>query len=199
MRARTFALSAALVVLGAAHANAQDMDCRRAAAACSDGFSCVQVGDAWECVPEGPQPEVRAVEQPTAVSDAFPDGLATDAEPGWLHGRWSLDVSRTLDAQEMTAEERQMAEAFMGSMQMYIDFEADGSMSMEAVIFGETQRESGTWSGTSQGELIVVSSTTTGEDGTMDTTSMEIDFASRDVFAARETGSGEVMYFSRTP
>ncbi len=195
MRAASIALSAALIVLSASQASAQDLDCRRAAAACAAGFACVQVGDAWDCVPEGPQPEVRA----TSPSTAFPDGLATNADVAWLHGTWDLDIQRTLDAQEMTEEERQMANAFMSSMDMALIFDAGGTMRMEASIFGEVQTETGTWSGVKQGELIVIDSTTS--DGTEPpvTTTMEIDFASSDMFVAREVGLDERMYFTRRP
>jgi hypothetical protein len=193
MRAASIALSAAFVVLGASQASAQDLDCRRAAAACAAGFACVQVGDVWDCVPEGPQPEVRAA----SPSGAFPDGLATDADVDWLYGTWDLDVARTLEAQDMTEEERQMAQAFMSAMEMSITFDASGTMRMEALIFGETQSESGTWTGRREGELIVIDSTT--DDGTAppETSLMRIDFASRDVFAASEVDSEEILYFSR--
>ena len=134
-----------------------------------------------------------------APGGAFPDGLATDADVDWLYGTWNLDVARTLEAQDMTEEERQMAQAFMSAMQMSITFDASGTMRMEAMIFGETQSESGTWTGRRDGELIVIDSVSGDGTAPPETSIMEIDFASRDVFSAREVGSEETMYFSRQP
>ena len=139
---------------------------------------------------------------PYSFAKRFGDAKGSNPEEliGAAHAAcFSMALSGVLDAQEMTEEERQMANAFMSSMDMALIFDAGGTMRMEASLFGEVQTATGTWSGVKQGELIVIDSTTSDGTEPPETSIMEIDFASSDMFAAREVGSDERMYFTRRP
>jgi hypothetical protein len=83
-----------------------------------------------------------------------------------LHGTWNVDFMRSLQSAEMSEEERAMAMALMGSMQMAITFDAAGAMTMNATMMGENRTEAGSYRVVTVGtNTLTVETTTPGAEG----------------------------------
>lgn len=107
-----------------------------------------------------------------------------------LHDTWSADFQAMLASQQMAEEERALAMALMGSMQMTFTFSPTGTLTIATTAMGEAKEEQGTYSVTSV-EGNVINATMTGPDG--QTESMIITFADNDNFTlrpAQQEGSG---------
>ena len=70
-------------------------------------------------------------------------GSSAAAATGGIVGSWNLDTDAMLAA--MPEEERAMAGAFMGMMQMTMTFGADNTVAMRISMMGQEETESGTY------------------------------------------------------
>lgn len=83
--------------------------------------------------------------RPSAATTAASAPSGIDATVELMVGSWRADFVAMLDRQKMSEEERSMANAMLGSAEMVVLFESDGTASMQGEIMGQEQSESGTW------------------------------------------------------
>jgi len=116
-----------------------------------------------------------------------------------LHGQWNADFQRMLEGEEMTDEERQMAQALFGSAEISFTFGADGSLTMNANMMGQQETESGSWEVQStEGNVLTISATKDPAEGEeAETEVMVVTFESMNTVAMTEEGGGETLYFNR--
>ncbi len=158
---------------------------------------------------EGEAAEGEAAEGEAAEGEAAAEGLAAAAEgeaapagdfaatADALVGSWDADFQAMLAAQEMTDEERAMAQAFFGSAQMTLTFAADGSLTSAANMMGQEQTEAGTYSvATNEGNTLSVSTTVTKEGSEPEVETVTVTFASADSITISDEG-GEAIPFNR--
>ncbi len=115
-----------------------------------------------------------------------------------LHGTWNADFQALLAGQEMSDEERALANAMLGSATMALTFAADGNMNMAGSMMGQEQNESGTYTIVStEGNTMVVAGTTPGEEGEEPKTeTLTVTFASATSMTMSDD-SGESIPFNR--
>lgn len=73
------------------------------------------------------------------------EGAAQHQEAPFFVGTWVIDVSETLDPDELPEEERAVAEAMLRELQMTAIFEADGSGRITSEVMGEVGEEGFSW------------------------------------------------------
>lgn len=122
-------------------------------------------------VPPPIQAQTPAAAQPAAAAapHPFPDSSRLWIlyfSPQMLYGNWNVDFMRCLQSAEMGEEERAMAMALMGSMQMAITFDSAGNMTMNATMMGEHRTEAGSYRIIAVGtNSLTVETTTPGAEG----------------------------------
>ena len=116
-----------------------------------------------------------------------------------LHGQWNADFQRMLEGEEMTEEERQMAQALFGSAEISFTFGTDGSLTMNANMMGQQETETGSWEVVStEGNVITISATKDPAEGEeAETETMVVTFESMTTVSMTEEGGGETLYFNR--
>ena len=132
-----------------------------------------------------------------AAAEAAPAGDAPESVTAEnLHGTWDADMQATLA--NLPEEERAMAQMFLASAEMALTFNADGTMNMNVKMMGEEKSESGGFSvASSEGNVLTISATTTGEGGAEETQTMTITFSTIDTIEMRDTESPQAFVFKR--
>ena len=132
-----------------------------------------------------------------AAAEAAPAGDAPESVTAEnLHGTWDADMQATLA--NLPEEERAMAQMFLASAEMALTFNADGTMNMNVKMMGEEKAESGAFSvASSEGNVLTISATTTGEGGAEETQTMTITFSTIDTIEMRDTESPQAFVFKR--
>jgi hypothetical protein len=86
-----------------------------------------------------------------------------------MHGTWRVDMMAAIEANGsgMSAEERAMMTALMGSMQITFTFNADGTAAMSASGMGQEEVKAGNWAvGAVNGTALTFTLTENNADGT---------------------------------
>lgn len=119
-----------------------------------------------------------------------------------LHGTWNANFQKTLENQEMTEEERNMAMAFIAMMQMSMTFAPSGAMTMSATMMGQTERQNGTYEVLSvHDDTITIRATKEAEGGAKqpEVETMVVTFENNNSIIMRQgtETDGETLYFDR--
>ena len=138
---------------------------------------------------------VHAQPTDTPVADA-----AISAET--LVGTWNADFERSMaENHAMSEEERAMAMAFVGMMQMSVTFADGGTMTMTLDAMGESESEIGTYvvSNVSGNSISISATSQSDEAGNAGVTeTMVLIFEGANVFKMAPDGSqDEAIYFNR--
>jgi hypothetical protein len=132
--------------------------------------------------------------------EAAAEGAPSAVTAENLHGQWNADFQRMLEGEEMTEEERQMAQALFGSAEISFTFGTDGSLTMNANMMGNQETETGTWEVQGvEGNVITITATKNAAEGEEpETETMVVTFESMNTVAMSEQeGGGETLYFNR--
>lgn len=96
--------------------------------------------------PDAPEvAEPRRMNRLSAATTAASSPSGVDATIELLLGAWRADFEALLERQTMSEEERSMANAMLGSAEMVVFFEPDGTASIQGEMMGQEQSESGFW------------------------------------------------------
>lgn len=151
---------------------------------------------------EGTGAEAAAAEGTGAAAAAAApaaDGAVTAAS---LNGTWNANFQKTLENQEMTEEERNMAMAFIAMMQMSMTFAEGGAMTMNATMMGQTESQTGTFEVLSvEGNTITIRATKAAAEGSgaPEIETMVVAFENNNSITMRQgtEADGETLYFDR--
>jgi hypothetical protein len=110
-----------------------------------------------------------------------------------LIGKWKLDAEKTLE--QMPEEEREMAGAFIGMMNIELEFTSD-TATMSMSMMGETETESGSYEVlSSSGDTLTIR--LTDADDPEDTTELTITFDGNNTVRVSEAGDEMTMVLTR--
>lgn len=162
-------------------------------------------GEAAAAATEGTGAETAAAAEGTgteaAAAAAAPaaDGAVTAAS---LNGTWNANFQKTLENQEMTEEERNMAMAFIAMMQMSMTFADGGAMTMNATMMGQTETQAGSFEVLSvEGNTITIRATKAVAEGSgaPEVETMVVTFENNNSITMRQgtEAEGETLYFDR--
>lgn len=157
-----------------------------------EGSGAAPAGEGTAAAPagEGTGTGAPAGEGTGTGAAAAPAAAAGAISAATLHDTWSADFAAMLAQQQMAEEERALAMALMGSMQMTFTFSPSGSLTIATTAMGEAKEETGSYTVTSV-EGNVINATMTGPDG--QTESMILTFSDNNNFTLRpatQEGSG---------
>lgn len=114
-----------------------------------------------------------------------------------LYGSWDADFQSMLQAQDMSEEERALASAMLGSAQMRLTFDPDGTMLMTGQMMGQQQSERGTWQFVSaRDSTLTIAATTTKVGEAPETQVFRVTFHSPDRVEMNDEG-GDAIPFNR--
>lgn len=191
-------LLCAALALGAC--KSEGGDTAPAAAAATTEAAATEGGEA-AAPAEGGEAAAAGGEAAPAAGTPAPAGDGT-VTATTIHGTWNADFARALNENtEMGEEERAMAMAFMGMMQMSLTFAEGGTMTMSMNAMGQQESEEGTYTVSNvAGNAITITATKPAEEGgEPESQNMVLTFVdgTNTFRMAPEGESEEAIYFNR--